>query len=76
MRNRFGDVPLLACAGRYVFPTIRPLLETDLQGLIVTPFDASEFRAKTGFLRARVEQDDAAVCDAPRKISKGAVSCQ
>ena len=46
MRNRFGDVPLLACAGRYVFPTIRPLLETDLQGLIVTPFDASEFRAK------------------------------
>ncbi len=47
MRNRFGQsVPLLACAGRYVSPTIRPLLETDLQGLIMTPFDASEFRAK------------------------------
>ena len=29
-----------------------------------------------GFLMARVEQDDAAVCDMPRKISKGAVSCQ
>ncbi len=47
MRNRFGQsVPLLACVGRYVFPAIQPLLETDLQGLIVTPFDASEFRAK------------------------------
>ncbi len=47
MRNRFGQsVPLLVCAGRYVSPTIRPLLETDLQGLIMTPFDASEFRAK------------------------------
>ena len=31
MRNRFGpSVPLLACVGRYVFPTIRPLLETDI----------------------------------------------
>ena len=47
MRNRFGQsVPLLACVGRYVFPNIRPLLETDLQGLIMTPFDAKEFRGK------------------------------
>ena len=47
MRNRFGQsVPLLACVGRYVFPAIRPLLETDLQGLIMTPFDAREFREK------------------------------
>ncbi len=47
MRNRFGQsVPLLACVGRYVFPAIRPLLETDLQGLIMTPFDAREFRQK------------------------------
>ncbi len=47
LRNRFGqNVPLLACAGRYVFPSIRLLLETDLQGLIMTPFDASEFREK------------------------------
>ena len=47
MRNRFGQsVPLLACVGRYVFPNIRPLLETDLQGLIMTPFDAREFREK------------------------------
>ncbi len=27
-------------------PDIRPLLDTDLQCLIMTPFDASEFRAK------------------------------
>ncbi len=47
MRNRFGSgVPLLACVGRYVFPAIRPLLETDLGGLIMTPFDAREFREK------------------------------
>ena len=47
MRNRFGQsAPLLACVGRYVFPAIRPLLETDLQGLIMTPFDAREFRAQ------------------------------
>ena len=47
MRSRFGQsVPLLACVGRYVFPTIRPLLETDLQGVIITPFDAREFRGK------------------------------
>ena len=47
LRNRFGqNVPLLACAGRYVFPSIRILLEADLQGLIMTPFDASEFREK------------------------------
>ncbi len=47
MRNRFGqNVPLLACAGRYVFPDIRPLLETDLPGLIMNPFDAREFREK------------------------------
>jgi|GEM_PF-3972867 len=30
----------------YVFPTIRPLLETDIQCLIMTPFDAREFREK------------------------------
>ncbi len=47
MRSRFGQsVPLLACVVRYVFPNIRPLLETDLQGLIMTPFDAREFREK------------------------------
>ncbi len=47
LRNRFGqNVPLLACAGRYVFPAIRPLLETDLQGLIMTAFDAREFGEK------------------------------
>ncbi len=47
MRSRFGQsVPLLACVGRYVFPNIRPLLETDLQGLIMTPFDARTFREK------------------------------
>ncbi len=47
MRNRFGQsVPLLACVGRYVLPAIRPLLETDLQGLIMAPFDAREFRQK------------------------------
>ncbi len=47
MRNRFDQsVPLLACVGRYVFPAIRPLLETELQGLIMTPFDAREFREK------------------------------
>ena len=47
MRNRFGpSVPLLACVGRYVFPTIRPLIETDIQCLIMTPFDAREFREK------------------------------
>lgn len=47
MRNRFGQsVPLLACVGRYVFPAIRPLLGTDLQGLIITPFDSRELRAK------------------------------
>ena len=38
--------PLLACVGRYEFPTIRPLLGTDLQGLIMAPFDGREFRAK------------------------------
>ena len=47
MRSRFGqNATLLACVGRYVLPTIRPLLETDLQGLIITPFDAREFRGK------------------------------
>ncbi len=47
MRNRFGQsVPLLACVGRYVFPNIRPLLETDLQGLVMIPFDARELREK------------------------------
>ncbi len=47
MRNRFGQsVPLLACVGRYVFPAIRPLIETELQGLIMTPYDAGEFREK------------------------------
>ncbi len=47
LRSRFGqNVPLLACVGRYVFPDIRPLLETDLQGLIMAPFDAREFRGK------------------------------
>jgi len=45
MRNCFGhSVPLLARVGRYVFPAIRPLLGTDLQGLIMTPFDTREFR--------------------------------
>ena len=29
-----------------------------------------------GFLRAHVEQDDAAACNMPRKISKGVSSCQ
>ena len=47
MRNRFGpSVALLACVGRYVFPTIRPLLERDIQCLIMTPFGAREFREK------------------------------
>ena len=47
MRSRFGQsVPLLACVTRYVFLAVRPLLETDLQGLIMTPFDAREFREK------------------------------
>ncbi|MFQ5530683.1 MAG: hypothetical protein ACE5FP_10115 [Gemmatimonadota bacterium] len=47
IRNRFGqNAPLLACVGRYVFPTIRPLLQTDIQGLLITPFDADEFRRK------------------------------
>jgi hypothetical protein len=49
---------------RYVFSTIRPLLETDLQGLIMTPFDAREFREKLDQM------------ELPRKISRGAVSCQ
>ena len=31
---------------RYVFANIQPLLETDLQGLIMTPFDARQFREK------------------------------
>ncbi|MFQ5529730.1 MAG: hypothetical protein ACE5FP_05210, partial [Gemmatimonadota bacterium] len=45
LRTRFGrGVPLLACVGRYVFPTVRPLLGTELQGVIITPFDAAEFR--------------------------------
>ena len=39
-------VPLLACAGRYVFPSIRPLLGNFHQDLIVLPFDADEFRRK------------------------------
>ena len=47
MRNRFGQsVPLLTCVGRYVFPAIRPPLETELQGLNMTPFDAREFSEK------------------------------
>ncbi len=47
MRNRFGQsMSLMACVGRYVFPAIQPLIETELQGLIVTPFDAREFREK------------------------------
>ena len=54
MRSRFGQtVPLLACVGRYVFPTIRPLLGTDLQGVIITPFDASELRSELDQLELR-----------------------
>ena len=45
LRRQFGQhAPLLACVGRYVFPAISPLLESDLQGIIMTPLDASEFR--------------------------------
>jgi len=47
IRGQFGQsVPLLACVGRYTFAAIRPLLETDLQEIIITPFDADEFRTK------------------------------
>ncbi len=47
MRNRFGpSVALLACVGWYVFPTIRPLLERDIQCLIMTPLGGREFREK------------------------------
>ena len=47
LRHQVGQgVPLLACAGRYVFPSIRPLLGNVYQGLIVLPSDADEFRRK------------------------------
>jgi len=54
MRSRFGqNVPLLACVGRYVYPTIRPLIGTDLQGVIMTPFDTSELRSELDQLELR-----------------------
>ena len=47
LRRHVGrGVPLLACAGRYVFPFLRPLLGNVFQGLIILPFDADEFRRK------------------------------
>ena len=47
LRHHVGQgVPLLACAGRYVFPLLRPLLGNVFQGLIILPFDADEFRRK------------------------------
>ena len=46
-QGRFGtDVPLRVCCGRYVYPAMRPLLETDLQELIMAPFNAIEFRER------------------------------
>ncbi len=54
MRSRFGrNVPLLACVGRYVYPTIRPLIGTDLQAVIMTPFDANELRSELDQLELR-----------------------
>ena len=43
-----GSARVCRCSrvGRYVFPTIRPLHETDFRGRILTPFDAREFRKK------------------------------
>ena len=47
IRSRVGqDIPLVACVGRYVFPTIRPLLGNEVQSLLITPFTASELRQK------------------------------
>jgi hypothetical protein len=47
IRSRVGpDVPLVACAVRYVYPLIRPLLGSDVQSLLITPFDAGELREK------------------------------
>jgi hypothetical protein len=47
IRSRVGlDVPLVACAGRYIFASIRPLLGNEVQSLLITPFSAGEFRQK------------------------------
>ena len=47
IRSRVGqDVPLVACARRYIFPSIRPLLGNEVQSLLITPISAGELRQK------------------------------
>lgn len=47
IRSQVGqDVPLMACTGRYVYPSMRPLLGSDVQSLLIMPFDADELREK------------------------------
>ncbi len=47
LRSRIGEsARLLCCAGRYVYPLIRPLLGNAIQSMIITPFNARELRQK------------------------------
>ncbi len=46
LRSRIGEsAPLTCCAGRYVYPLIRQLLNA-VQSMIIMPFDARELRQK------------------------------
>lgn len=62
-RSRIGDsVPLLCCAGRYIYLLISRLLGSAVQSMIIMPFDARELRKKLdeldlGFLVERVPGD-------------------
>ena len=58
LRNHVGqNVPLLACAGRYAYPLIKPGLGHVLQAMIILPFDADEFR-ETGLNSGFDPMDD------------------
>jgi len=47
LRSRIGHyVPIMACAGRYTCPVIKPLWGNVIQSMAITPFDAKEFRRK------------------------------
>ena len=47
IRSQVGqDVRLVACTDRNVHPSIRPLLGSDVQSLLIMPFSAGELRQK------------------------------
>ncbi len=47
LRSRIGaSAPLLCCADRHVYPSLRQPLGNAVQSLIIMPFDARELRQK------------------------------